>query len=47
MSRMEREDLTEITGLPPFYTGVEEVRTVTGYLGELEEQRRGRASASA
>ena len=47
MSRIEWEDLTEITGLPPFYTGVEEVRTVTDYLGEFEEQRTGRTSANA
>jgi hypothetical protein len=47
ISRIDLEDLAEITGLQPYYTGAEEVRTVTDYLRELEKQMTGRASASA
>jgi hypothetical protein len=39
ISSIEPEDLTLITELPPYHGGVEEVRTVTEYLEELEEQK--------
>ena len=52
MSSIKLEDLTAATRLRPgnvwpYYGGVEEVRTVTGYLGELEGQRTVQTSASA